>query len=85
MLIQNDKIINRLRNNKDSFRRADNYFNLSITDTLHIIQRSPAFLSTPSFSASSDQSPSNKIVQTEMFTDKISNKVKLRKLKRSYY
>ena len=32
-------------------------------------------------SASLDQSPSNKIIQTEMFTDTISNEVKLRNLK----
>ena len=32
-------------------------------------------------SASRDQSPSNKIIQTEMFTDTISNEVKLRNLK----
>ena len=46
-------------------------------------QNSPSFLSTPSFSALRDQSPSNKIIRTEMFTDTISNKVKLRKLKDS--
>ena len=39
------------------------------------------FLYTPNFSASRDQSPSNQIIQTEMFTDTISNEVKLRKLK----
>ena len=32
-------------------------------------------------SASHDQHPSNKIIQTEMFTDTISNEVKLRNLK----
>ena len=32
-------------------------------------------------SASHDQSPSNKIIQTKMFTDTISNEVKLSKLK----
>ena len=32
-------------------------------------------------SASSDQSPCNKIIQIEMFTDTIGNEVKLRKLK----
>ena len=81
MLIQNDKIINKLNRNKDSFRIAGNDFNSSITDVLPITQNSPSFLSTPSFSASHDQSPSNKIIQTEMFTDTISNGVKLRKLK----
>ena len=34
MLIQNDKIINKLNRNKDSFRIADNDFNSSITDVL---------------------------------------------------
>ena len=69
MLIQNDKIINRLYRNKDSF-------------ALPMTQNSPSFLYTPSFSASCDQSLSNEIIQTEiMFTDTISNEVKLRKLK----
>ena len=36
MLIQNDKIINRLNRNRDSFRIADNDFNSSITDVLPI-------------------------------------------------
>ena len=83
MLIQNDKIINKLNRNKDSFRIADNDFNLSITDVLPMTQNSLSFLSTPSFSASLDQSPSNNIIQTEIFTDTISNEVKLRKLKDS--
>ena len=83
MLIQNDKIIDRLNRNRDSFRIADNDFNSSITDVLPMTQNSPSFLSTPSFSASRDQSPSNKIIQTEMFTDTISNEVKLRKHKYS--
>ena len=39
-------------------------------------QKSPSFLSTPTFSASRDQSPSNKIIQTEMFTDRVSDEVK---------
>ena len=43
---------------------------------------SPLFLYTPSFSASRDQNPANKIIQTEMFTNNISNEVKLRKLKK---
>ena len=80
MLIQNDKIINKLNRNKDSFRIADNDFNSSITDVLSMTQNSLSFLSTPSFSASRDQSPSNNI-QTEIFTDTISNEVKLRKFK----
>ena len=83
MLIQNDKIINKLNRNKDSFRIADNDFNLSITDVLPMTQNSLSFLSTPSFSASRNPSPSNNIVQTEIFTDTISNKVKLRNLKDS--
>ena len=83
MLIQNDKIINKLNRNKDSFRIADNDFNSSITDILPMTQNSLSFLSTPSFSASRDQSLSNNIVQTEIFTDTISNEVKLRKLKDS--
>ena len=41
-------------------------------------QNSPSFLSTPSFSVSRDQSPSNKIIKTEMFTNMISNEVKSR-------
>ena len=81
MLIQNDKIINRLNRNKDSFRIADNDFNSSITDALPMSQKSPSFLSTPSFSASRDQSHSNQTIQTEMFTDTISNGGKLRELK----
>ena len=82
MLIQNHKIINRRNRNKDSFRIADKDFNSSSTDALPVTQRSPLFLSTLSFSASHDWSPSNKFVQTEMFTDKISNEeVTLRKLK----
>ena len=81
MLIQNDKIINKLSQNKDSFRIADNDFNSSITDVLPMAKLS--FLSTPSFSASRDQSPSNNIIQTEISTDTITNEVKLRKLKDS--
>ena len=81
MLIQNGKIINRLNRNKDSFRIADNDFNSSITDGLPMTQNSSSFISTPSFSASRDQSLSNKIIQTEMFTIAISNEVKLRNLK----
>ena len=83
MLTQNDKIINKLNRNKDSFRIANNDFNSSITDVLPMRQNSLSFLSTPSFSASRDQSPSNNIIQTEIFTDTISNEVKLRKLKDS--
>ena len=83
MLIQNDNIINKPNRNKDSFRIADNDFNSSITDVLPMTQNSLSFLSTPSFSASRDQSPSNNIIQTEIFTDTISNEVKLRKLKDS--
>ena len=56
MLIQNDKIGNRLNRNKDSFRIEGNDFNSSITDTLSMTQKSPSFLSTPSFSPSRDQS-----------------------------
>ena len=81
MLIQIDKIINRINRNKDYFRIADNDFNSSITDALPMTQKSPLFLSTSSFSVSRDQSPSNKIIQTEKFTDTISNEGKLRKLK----
>ena len=62
-LIQNVKIINRLNRNKDSFRIADNDFNSFVTDVLPVTQNSPSFLSTPSFSASRDQSPSNNITQ----------------------
>ena len=81
MLIQNDKIGNRLNRNKDSFRIEDNDFNSSITDALSMTQKSPSFLSTPSFSPSRDQSHSNQIIQTKMLTDTISNGVKLRELK----
>ena len=81
MLIQNDKIINSLNRNKDSFRIADNDFNSFITDALPMTQKFPSFLSAPRFSASCEQSPSNKIIQTEMFTDTVSTKVKLRNLK----
>ena len=83
MLIQNDKIINKLNRNKDYVRVADDDFNLFITDVLPMTQNSLSFLSSPSFSASRDQSPSNNIIQTEIFTDTISNEVKLRKLKDS--
>ena len=83
MLIQNDNIINKLNRNKDSFRIADNDFNSSIIDVLPTTQNSLSFLSSPSFSASRDQSPSNNIIQTEKFTDTISNEVKSRKLKDS--
>ena len=55
-MIQNDKIVNRLNRDKDSFRIADNDFNSSITDALPMTQKFPSFLSTPSFSASRDQS-----------------------------
>ena len=34
-------------------------------------QKSPSSLSAPSFSGSRDQSHSNQIIQTEMFTDMI--------------
>ena len=44
-------------------------------------QKSLSFLSTPSFSASYDQSHSNQIIQTGVFTDTISNAVKLKELK----
>ena len=44
-------------------------------------QKSPSFLSTPSFSALRDQSHSNQTIQTEMFADTISNGDKLRELK----
>ena len=83
MLIQNDKIINKLNRNKGSFRIADNDFNSSITDVLPMTQNSLSFLSTSCFSVSRDQSPSNNIIQTEIFTDTISSEVKLRKLKDS--
>ena len=83
MLIQNDKIINKLNRNKDSFRIADNYFNSCITNVPPMTQNSLSFLSTPSFSASRDQSPSNNIIQTKIFSDMISNEVKLRTLKDS--
>ena len=46
MLIQNDKIINKLNRNKDSFCIADNDFNSSITDVLPMTQNSLSFLST---------------------------------------
>ena len=46
-------------------------------------QKFPLFLSTASFSASRDQIHSNQIIQTEMFTDAISNGLKLRELKDS--
>ena len=83
MLIQNDNIINKLNRNKDFFRIADTDFNSSSTNVLPMTQNSVSFLSTPSFSALRDQSPSNNIIQTEIFTDTISNEVKLRKLKDS--
>ena len=38
MLIQNDKIVNRLNQNKDSFCIGDNDFNSSITDTSYDIK-----------------------------------------------
>ena len=47
MLIQNDKIINRLNRNKDSFRIAGNDLNSSITDALPMTQNSSSFISTP--------------------------------------
>ena len=75
MLIQNDKIVNMLHRNKDSFRTTDNDFNSSITHALPMTQKSPSYLSNASFSASRDQSYSNQIIQIE------SNGVKLRELK----
>ena len=50
MLIQNDKIINRLNRNKDSFCIADNDLNSSITDALPMTQSYSSFISAPSFS-----------------------------------
>ena len=44
-------------------------------------QKSLSSLSTPSLSASYDQSHSNQIIQTGVFTDTISNAVKLKELK----
>ena len=41
-------------------------------------------VSTSHISASRDQSPSNKIIQTDMFTKTISNEVKLRNLKDAF-
>ena len=58
MLIQNDKTVNRLNRNKDSFCTVDNDFNSYITDAHPMTQKSPSFLSTPSFPASRDQSQS---------------------------
>ena len=81
MLFQNDKIVNRLNRKKELFRIADNEFNSSITDVLPMTQKSPSFPSTPSFSGSRDQSYSTQIIQTEMFTDMISNGIILRELK----
>ena len=51
MLIKNSKKINKYNRNKDSFHIADNNFNSSITDVLPMTQKSPPFLSTPSFLA----------------------------------
>ena len=81
MLVQNEKIMNRLNRNKNSFSIVDNDFNSSITDALLMTQKFFSFLSTPSFSALRDQNPSNKIIQTVMFNDTTSNEVKFRKLK----
>ena len=50
-MIQNDKIVNRLNRDKDSFRIADNDFNSSITDALPMTQKYPSFLPAPRFSA----------------------------------
>ena len=75
ILIQNDKIVNMVNRNKDSFRTTDNDFNSSITHALPMTQKSPSYLSNASFSASRDQSYSNQIIQIE------SNGVKLRELK----
>ena len=58
MLIQTDKTVNRLNRNKDSFRTVGNDFNSYITDAHPMTQKSPSFLSTPSFPASRDQSHS---------------------------
>ena len=58
MLIQTDKTVNRLNRNKDSFRTVDNDFNSYITDAHPMTQKSPSFLSTPSFPVSRDQSQS---------------------------
>ena len=41
-------------------------------------------VSTSHISASRDQSPSNKIIQTDMFINTISNEVKLRNLKDAF-
>ena len=60
---------------------ADNNFYSSITDALPMAQKSPSFLSTARFSVLRDQNPSNQVIQTKMFTDTISNEVKLRKRK----
>ena len=70
-MIQNDKIVNRLNRDKDSFRIADNDFNSSITDALPMTQKFPSFLSTPGFSASRDQIHSNQIIQTDVHGAKI--------------
>ena len=75
ILIQNDKIVNTVNRNKDSFRTTDNDFNSSITHALPMTQKSPSYLSNPSFYASPDQSHSNQIIQIER------NGVKLRELK----
>ena len=44
-------------------------------------KKCPAFLSSPSFSVARHHSPSSQVIQTQMFTDMISNEVKLRELK----
>ena len=55
-MIQNNKIVNRLNRDKDPSRIADDDLNSSIKDALPMTQKFPSFLSTPSFSASRDQS-----------------------------
>ena len=59
ILIQNDKVINRLNQNKDFFLIADNDCNSSITDTLPMTKISLIFIY-PQFSVSRDESRSIK-------------------------
>ena len=77
ILIQNDKIINRLDQNKDFFLIADNDINSSITDTLPMTQKSPWYLSTPSFLSHVTRAPlSSDIEVAKTFQDFFSSTVK---------
>ena len=55
MLLQNDKIINRLNRNKNSYRLNESLLDSSMTDLLPSTQKSPSNSDTPQFTRTPNQ------------------------------